>query len=67
MQYTPDLFSYVKIAVDNGAAPGSFCLTGSRAFRMMALAQESLAGLVAVLHMPALFQQKIWGDRKIRR
>lgn len=25
VQYAPELFSYIKIAVDNGAAPGAFC------------------------------------------
>ena len=24
VQYAPELFSYIKIAIDNGAAPGSF-------------------------------------------
>ena len=54
VQYAPELFSYIKIAIDNGATPGSFWLTGSQAFKMMELAQESLAGRVAVLHMPSL-------------
>ena len=49
VQYAPELFSYIKIAIDNGAAPGSFWLTGSQAFRMMELAQESLAGRTALL------------------
>ena len=31
VQYAPELFSYIKIAVDSGAAPGAFWLTGSRA------------------------------------
>ena len=62
VQYTPELFSYIKIAVDNGAAPGSFWLTGSQAFRMMELAQESLAGRAAVLHMPSLSQHEIYGS-----
>lgn len=44
VQYAPELFSYIKIAIDNGTAPGSFWLTGSQAFKMMELAQESLAG-----------------------
>ena len=30
VQYAPELFSYIKIAIDNGAAPGSFWLTGSQ-------------------------------------
>ena len=62
VQYAPELFSYIKIAVDNGASPGSFWLTGSQAFRMMELAQESLAGRAAVLHMPSLSQHEIYGS-----
>ncbi len=66
VQYAPELFSYIKIAVDNGAAPGSFWLTGSQAFRMMELAQESLAGRAAVLHMPSLSQHEIYGSGENR-
>lgn len=61
VQYAPELFSYIKIAIDNGAEPGAFWLTGSQAFKMMALAQESLAGRVALLHMPALSQHELYG------
>lgn len=61
VQYAPQLFSYIKIAVDNGAPAGSFWLTGSQAFRMMELAQESLAGRTAILHMPSLSQHEIYG------
>ena len=62
VQYAPQLFSYLKIAIDNGAEPGSFWLSGSQAFRMMALAQESLAGRVAILHMSGLSQHEIYGS-----
>ena len=62
VQYAPELFSYIKIAIDNGAAPGSFWLTGSQAFRMMELAQESLAGRTALLHMSGLSQHEIYGS-----
>ena len=62
VQYAPELFSYIKIAIDNGASPGSFWLTGSQAFRMMELAQESLAGRAALLHMPSLSQHEIYGS-----
>lgn len=61
VQYAPELFSYIKIAIDQGAAPGSFWLTGSQVFRMMELAQESLAGRVAILHMSSLSQHEIYG------
>ena len=62
VQYAPELFSYIKIKVDNGAAPGSFWLTGSQAFQLMELAQESLAGRVAIVHMSTLSQAELYGD-----
>ncbi|MCL2189509.1 MAG: ATP-binding protein [Defluviitaleaceae bacterium] len=61
VQYAPQLFSYIKIAADNGAAAGSYWLTGSQAFRLMELAQESLAGRVAILHMTSLSQHEMYG------
>lgn len=61
VQYAPELFTYIKIAVDNGAAPGSFWLTGSQTFKLMALAQESLAGRIAIIRMSALSQHEIYG------
>lgn len=62
IQYAPELFSYIKIAIDKGSAPGSYWLTGSQAFRLMELAQESLAGRAAILHMSALSQSELYGD-----
>lgn len=62
VQYAPQLFSYIKISVDNGAAPGSYWLTGSQAFQLMELAQESLAGRTAIVHMSALSQSELYGD-----
>ncbi len=61
VQYAPELFSYIKIAVDNGAAPGSYWLTGSQTYRLMELAQESLAGRTAILRMSALSQAELYG------
>lgn len=62
VQYAPELFSYIKIRIDNGADPGSYWLTGSRAFKLMELAQESLAGRAAILHMSSLSQTELYGD-----
>lgn len=62
VQYAPELFSYIKIRVDNGAAPGSYWLTGSQSFRLMELVQESLAGRTAIVHMSALSQSELYGD-----
>ncbi len=64
VQYAPELFSYIKIRVDNGAAPGSYWLTGSQSFQLMDLAQESLAGRIAIIHMSALSQSELYGDAK---
>jgi len=61
VQYAPELFSYIKIKVDEGAAPGSYWLTGSQSFHLMELAQESLAGRAAILHMSSLSQAELYG------
>ena len=62
VQFAPELFSYIKIAIDRGAAPGSFWLTGSQAFKLMELAQESLAGRIAILRLPPLSQHEAYGN-----
>lgn len=62
IQYAPELFPYIKILVDNGAKPGSYWLTGSQSFTLMELAQESLAGRIAILHMPSLSQSELYGN-----
>ena len=62
VQYAPELFSYIKIEIDRGAAPGSFWLTGSQAFKLMELAQESLAGRVAILRLSSLSQHETYGN-----
>ena len=59
VQYAPELFSYIKIAIDKGAVPGSFYLTGSQSFKLMKLVKESLAGRVAILELPTLSQGEI--------
>lgn len=65
VQYAPELFSYIKMAIDKGAAPGSFWLTGSQPFKLMELAQESLAGRIAIIHMPPLSQHEIHGTGNV--
>ena len=64
VQYAPELFPYIKMRIDGGAAPGSYWLTGSQAFHLMDLAQESLAGRVAILHMSALSQAELYEDAR---
>ncbi len=62
VQYAPELFSYIKMEIDKGAAPGTYWLAGSQAFKLMELAQESLAGRVAILHMSSLSQHEVYGS-----
>jgi len=66
VQYAPELFSYIKIAIDNGAAPGSFWLTGSQSYKLMKLAQESLAGRIAVLNLTSLSQNEMYTNSQIK-
>ena len=35
VQYAPELFTYIKILVDQGHRPGDFWLTGSQVFKLM--------------------------------
>ena len=51
VQYAPQLFSYIKIYVDEHKKPGMFWLTGSQKFHLMDNVSESLAGRVAIINM----------------
>ncbi len=61
VQYAPELFTYIKIHVDEYHNAGDFWLTGSQIYRLMKGVQESLAGRVALLHMSPLSQREISG------
>ena len=61
VQYAPELFTYIKIHIDENHNPGDFWLTGSQVFRLMRGVQESLAGRVALLHLSPLSQREIIG------
>ncbi len=65
VQYAPELFSYIKIAIDNGAEPGSFWLTGSQSYKLMQLAKESLAGRIAILNLTSLSQHEMYEKGKL--
>lgn len=51
VQYVPELFPYIKIAVDEAGKTGLFWLAGSQQFSMMKNVSESLAGRVAILDL----------------
>ncbi len=61
VQYAPELFTYIKIHIDEHQNPGDFWMTGSQIFRLMRGVQESLAGRVALLHMSPMSQREIIG------
>lgn len=61
VQYAPELFTYIKIHIDEHQNPGGFWMTGSQIFRLMRGVQESLAGRVALLHMSPMSQREITG------
>ncbi|MDF3055615.1 MAG: ATP-binding protein [Gammaproteobacteria bacterium] len=54
VQYAPNLFSYIKIKIDQEKQPGLFWLTGSQQFEMMKNVTESLAGRVAILNLQGI-------------
>lgn len=61
VQYAPELFTYIKMHVDENKEPGAFWLTGSQVFKLMHGVQESLVGRVAVLSLTFLAQAEISG------
>lgn len=54
VQYAPNLFPYIKMAVDKAKQNGLFWLTGSQQFDMMKNVTESLAGRVAILNLQGI-------------
>ena len=59
VQYAPDLFSYIKIKVDNSDAKGMYWLTGSQQFNLMVNASESLAGRVGIVNLNSFTYSEI--------
>ena len=51
VQNVPNLFSYIKRAVDEDRRNGRFILTGSAQFSMLAFITESLAGRIGLLSL----------------
>ena len=65
IQYAPQLFSSIKIAVDRAKQkPGMYWLTGSQKFNLMRGITESLAGRVAIIDLLGLSLSEIKGSNK---
>lgn len=54
VQYAPEIFPYLKMAVDKSSKNGTFWLTGSQQFSMMKNVSESLAGRVGILELQGI-------------
>ena len=58
-QYAPNLFSYIKINVDQEEKNGLYWLTGSQQFHLMKNVSESLAGRVGIVNLNSLTYAEI--------
>jgi uncharacterized protein len=66
MQYAPNLFPLIKIAIDHARSrKGLFLLTGSQIFPLMAGVTESLAGRIAVLSLLSFSFKELFSGRKL--
>lgn len=65
VQYAPNLFSYMKMQIDQKKLNGMFWLTGSQKFNLMKGITESLAGRIAVLDLLGFSQAEIEGKGEL--
>ena len=54
VQYAPNLFSYIKMDVDDNAEKGKYWLTGSQRFELMKNVSETLTGRISLAEMSSL-------------
>lgn len=73
VQYAPNLFSYIKMDVDENAEKGKYWLTGSQRFELMKNVSETLAGRISLVEMSSLsyaekkgFNSKLFLPTKIK-
>lgn len=51
IQYAPNLFPYIKMAIDSDRHNGMYFMTGSQQFELMKNVSESLAGRIGILSL----------------
>ena len=66
IQYAPQLFPYIKAAVDEQKQSGMYWLTGSQQFHLMKNVSESLAGRGGILHLEGFSQAERDGQPERR-
>ena len=59
VQRVPELFSYLQGQVDETGATGQYILSGSQNFLLMDAISQSLAGRVAIKHLPPLSYSEV--------
>lgn len=59
VQYAPELFSSLKLAIDKQKITGLYLLSGSQAFQLMQNVTETLAGRIAVLKLQGFSLREI--------
>ena len=64
VQYAPNLFSYIKMKVDEVKDNGMYWLTGSQQFELMKNASESLAGRVGIVNLNTFTYSEIVQNNK---
>jgi predicted AAA+ superfamily ATPase len=62
IQYAPELFSHIKMIVDERKQAGDFWLTGSQHFHLMKDVSESLAGRVGIVNLLGFSRRELAGD-----
>lgn len=62
IQHAPELFPYIKAAVDERKEAGMYWLAGSRQLHLMKNVTESLAGRVGILRLAGLTQAESEGQ-----
>ena len=61
VQHVPEIFSSLKLAIDQRREPGRFILTGSTNILLLPSLSDSLAGRMEVLHLHPLAQCELEG------
>ncbi|HEY9595941.1 MAG TPA: ATP-binding protein [Spirochaetia bacterium] len=64
-QYVPEIFAYLKTAVDADPRPGKYIVTGSQQFGLLAGVTESLAGRAASLTLLPFSLEELKGSKNV--
>ena len=67
IQYVQELFSYIKIRIDNNRhAYGQFLMTGSQQFNLMKNISDSLAGRIAIFELLPFSSEELFSQNEKR-